>query len=456
MTEIRMLPVSALKPHPKNPRLDLGDLDELTDSIRASGVLQNLTVVPLPGGGTWRIIIGHRRHAAAIRAGLTELPCAVVDMSEEEQLATMMAENVQRNSLTTYEQIQGVGRMVQLGMELPEIARKTGIAEKTVRRDAKLCRSFRAEGLKAAVDKGITIQDLVELQEIEDETIRNEVMAKYGQGYPFNQAKANALYTQKERKFKARFLELIRDLPIHEMKRPNERWNGLWDTIRSLCGMDAFDKYQPFTPDEGAEYAWVCEGQNAWILRKNEGMARSRDESKKRERAVKNMEAEAERLNAECEDRRDAFIHDLPAGTKEDEARACKLLLEAILTRPEMKLRYATKFDLDDLRLVLLGEDDVGPTMDPTERASVRYFFQRKKIPDRRLAAAMALNVDHWDRKLIRVERGRFVTVPASDYALTYGILLELGYTISNPEQSLMDGTHPIYKETAEGDGAHE
>ena len=55
--------------------------------------------------------------------------------------------------------------------------------------------------------------------------------------------------------------------------------------------------------------------------------------------------------------------------------------------------------------------------------------------------------MDPWDRKLIRVERGRFVIVPTSDYAMTYGILLELGYRITDLEQSLMDGTHEIFRE---------
>ena len=42
-----LLPVDKLLPHPDNPRKDLGDLQELADSIKANGVLQNLTVVSL-------------------------------------------------------------------------------------------------------------------------------------------------------------------------------------------------------------------------------------------------------------------------------------------------------------------------------------------------------------------------------------------------------------------------
>lgn len=46
MDNIEMIPTYELFAHPQNPRKELGDLDELVDSIKANGVLQNLTVVP--------------------------------------------------------------------------------------------------------------------------------------------------------------------------------------------------------------------------------------------------------------------------------------------------------------------------------------------------------------------------------------------------------------------------
>lgn len=39
--------IDKLHPHPDNPRKVLGDIDELAESIKASGILQNLTVVPM-------------------------------------------------------------------------------------------------------------------------------------------------------------------------------------------------------------------------------------------------------------------------------------------------------------------------------------------------------------------------------------------------------------------------
>ncbi|MGN1370623.1 MAG: hypothetical protein ACI4WX_17245, partial [Aristaeellaceae bacterium] len=44
--QISMIPIGFLFHHPQNPRVDLGDLTELAESIKARGVMQNLTVVP--------------------------------------------------------------------------------------------------------------------------------------------------------------------------------------------------------------------------------------------------------------------------------------------------------------------------------------------------------------------------------------------------------------------------
>ena len=63
----------------------------------------------------YRVVIGHRRLAAAKLAGLAEVPCAVVEMTEQEQIATMLLENMQRSDLTVYEQAQGFQMMLDLG-----------------------------------------------------------------------------------------------------------------------------------------------------------------------------------------------------------------------------------------------------------------------------------------------------------------------------------------------------
>lgn len=63
---ITNIDVTKLKEHPDNPRKNIGDVAELAESIKARGILQNLTVVPAENG-MYTVIIGHRRLAAAAK-----------------------------------------------------------------------------------------------------------------------------------------------------------------------------------------------------------------------------------------------------------------------------------------------------------------------------------------------------------------------------------------------------
>lgn len=77
--QLKMLPISAIHPDPKNPRTDMGNLDQLAHELKSIGQMDALTVYPHPEReGDYQIQGGHRRHAAALRAGLTELKCEVI------------------------------------------------------------------------------------------------------------------------------------------------------------------------------------------------------------------------------------------------------------------------------------------------------------------------------------------------------------------------------------------
>ncbi|MBE6671614.1 MAG: ParB/RepB/Spo0J family partition protein, partial [Ruminococcaceae bacterium] len=131
------LSLEDLYPHPDNPRKELGDISELAESIKAKGIMQNLTVVSREEGG-YTVIIGHRRTAAAKAAGLSSAPCIIADMTPAEQVQTMLLENMQRSDLTVYEQAQGFQMMMDLGDTVDGIAEKTGFSKKTVRRRLKM------------------------------------------------------------------------------------------------------------------------------------------------------------------------------------------------------------------------------------------------------------------------------------------------------------------------------
>lgn len=175
---IQMISIADLHPHKDNPRKDLGDLSELTESIKVNGIFQNLTVTPRPEGG-YTVIIGHRRMEAAKLAGLTELPCAVVDMDERTQLSTMLLENMQRSDLTLYEQAQGFQLMFDLGVSEREIADKSGFTVATVKKRLKIA-TLPADDLKDAMGRGGTLEQYVAISEIADPKARSSLLKNIG------------------------------------------------------------------------------------------------------------------------------------------------------------------------------------------------------------------------------------------------------------------------------------
>lgn len=132
---IQEIELGKLKIHPKNVRKTYRGIDELAESIKAKGILQNLTVVPDPDEeGTYFVVIGNRRLTAARKAGIKTAPCFVTEMSEKDQASAMLMENMQRDDLTIYEQAQGFQMVLDLGETEEGLAEKTGFSKTTIRR----------------------------------------------------------------------------------------------------------------------------------------------------------------------------------------------------------------------------------------------------------------------------------------------------------------------------------
>lgn len=168
---------SQLEPHPDNPRKDLGDLEELRESIREHGIMQNLTVIPTDDTlEHFRILIGHRRFAAS-EGILTELPCVMVEgLSDREQVGIMLCENIQRSDLTYIEQARGFQMMLDLGDTVETIADKTGFSEKTIKSRLEI-NKLDEETLGEASERfQLSIADFMKLSKIKDVEKRNEIL----------------------------------------------------------------------------------------------------------------------------------------------------------------------------------------------------------------------------------------------------------------------------------------
>ena len=184
MNEITMIPVGLLEHHPENPRRDLGDLSELTESIKKNGIMQNLTVVADQETSKYLVVIGNRRLEAAKAAGLIDLPCVVKDLDHKTQISTMLEENMQRQDLTVYEQAQGFQMMMDLGYSVADIAEKTGFGETTVRRRVKMAEMDKDLLKKACEEKEterqITLFDFDRLAQVDNIKERNRLLKIIG------------------------------------------------------------------------------------------------------------------------------------------------------------------------------------------------------------------------------------------------------------------------------------
>ena len=233
---IVMIPIKQLEHHPENPRKDLGDLSELTESIRKNGIMQNLTVVKnkfVPD--VYTVVIGNRRMEAAKAAGMEAVPCVVSEMDPKTQIATMLEENMQRADLTVYEQAQGFQMMMDLGYKPAEIAEKTGFSETTVYRRIRMA-EMDAKLLKKAceekeTERQITLMDFDRLAQVESLKKRNELLKEIGDRN-FEWKLNRELRHQRADKVRKAALKELKDAGIIQLK-DNEEYSSKYDRLYS-------------------------------------------------------------------------------------------------------------------------------------------------------------------------------------------------------------------------------
>ena len=109
---LRTLPVSAMAPHPGQPRrhFDEAALDDLAESISARGLIQPIVV--RPHGHSYQIVAGERRWRAAQRARLHEVPVIVRELTDAETMEIALVENIQREDLNAIEEAEAYSKLI--------------------------------------------------------------------------------------------------------------------------------------------------------------------------------------------------------------------------------------------------------------------------------------------------------------------------------------------------------
>lgn len=106
--------LSEIRPNPYQPRKEfkLEELSELQASLKASGLLQPITLRPSPAGTGYELIAGERRFRAAASLGWTEIPAVIRAIDDKTLLTLALIENLQRSDLNPLEEAEGYKRLV--------------------------------------------------------------------------------------------------------------------------------------------------------------------------------------------------------------------------------------------------------------------------------------------------------------------------------------------------------
>lgn len=319
-SKLQMIQVEKLHPHPDNPRKVIGDVSELAESIKANGILQNLTVVP--NNDNWddfTVIIGHRRLAAAKQAGLTELPCAVVEMTEKEQLSTMLTENMQRSDLTVYEQAKGFQMLIDLGDSVAEVVEKTGFKESTVRRRLKLA-ELDEEFFKDSQLRQPTLADYERLNQIKNIDARNELLKSIGTNN-FDNLLYSAVKKQETDEEKEKIEKLCLEHGMikaqkHDEIPSNYEYTGFF-VLKDLIGKDFADGRK--------RYFYFGYGSNIYIyaeaFEKQEKNDAEEEKRKLEEQRWDELVEQAEETDERCEALRIGFMLDTNFNDSNDAQR---------------------------------------------------------------------------------------------------------------------------------------
>ena len=440
---IQEIELGKLEIHPKNVRKTYRGIDELAESIKAKGILQNLTVVPDPDEeGTYFVVIGNRRLTAARKAGIKTAPCFVTEMSEKDQASAMLMENMQRDDLTIYEQAQGFQMVLDLGETEEGIAEKTGFSKTTIRRRLNIAK-LDQEALQEKEAEGefqLSLSDLYELEKIKSVEKRNEILKGARNSREITSNVQRIISEEKQKDVEKKILSLLKKAGIEEApeKAKMEIYTSKWETVKTYSMRSDAPKKLDIQKEEKETLYYLKYYSEVKVIRKAKKQKREltpeekrraeRDSRKKRVRAMaKEMAA--------C--RRD-FILDIIAGKikpLENPGDAMRKLWDV--------MRKGSSYVSDSsISSFLIGKSSYDSTEEEKKDAAER--IENLSVPELTLITAYNgtenLELSEWT--------GDFNKRSAGILKEFYEVLMMYGFTYnSDDEVKLLNGTHDLYTE---------
>ena len=316
---IQEIAIEKLEIHPKNVRKVYADIDELAESIKARGVMQNLTVVPDPDKeGYYLVVIGNRRLTAARAAGLKSLPCSIVEMSEKDQISTMLLENMQRSDLSVTEQAQGFQLMLDLGETEATISEKTGFSRSTVRHRlnlAKLDQELLADCEKSE-NFQLSLTDLYELEKVKNTEKRNKMLSEATSPRELKWRVNRAVKQEKESKGAAEIAPKLKEMGIKRApdKAKTERWSGKWKDVEVII-LEEWDGKKEITIEETEDQLYYYRyNDRIYVVQKVKEEKKELTEYEKQENELNQRKKKVKAILKEMKETRKDFVSEIVSG----------------------------------------------------------------------------------------------------------------------------------------------
>ena len=137
VNKVIQIEIDRIEPNPYQPRREFDCLDELAESIRQNGILQPLTV--RRENNSFQLVAGERRLRAAKLAGMTSVPCILVEMTGRNSAVMALIENIQRQDLSVFDEAEAIAKLIDYyGMTQEDAAIKLGKSHSTVANNLRL------------------------------------------------------------------------------------------------------------------------------------------------------------------------------------------------------------------------------------------------------------------------------------------------------------------------------
>lgn len=441
------MPIEYLVPHPQNPRKDLGNLEELTASIKENGIYQNLTVIPINEEAPdeepkYMVVIGHRRLEAAKRAGLQEVPCAIVrGLTETQQLQIMLLENMQRSDLTVYEQAQGFQQLLDFGMDIEDISQQSGFSKRTIRRRLEIAKLDQNKLKELSSTRQLSLKEFDALAKIKNLEARNEAMEKIGTN-DFALAVTRAMDKEKLAAAMPAFLADMERLGIKKFPDSANKYSSKYRRVGSLdlyeyeVTKDKIPKkteglYYEASYPRNVEF-YVKETKKAKIIKKSA-------KKLEKEKRIKEAWFKVDAMAATHYELRKAFVENLRGTAKQREA----VYMGAYSLIVLRSIAYMSCGDISKEA----GVDD-------------KYFDPRRDEKAVKLAYESYDNIQKCIEVIYKLFNDNEKEFYANGYRAVYPEykfnprleamyhwLTKLGYQMSSEEKLIAAGTHEIFQQ---------